>query len=313
MKPIVVVGSINMDLVARTGHIPKPGETVLGRTFRKFPGGKGANQAVGVARLNYPVLMLGKLGMDSLGEDLLTHLKSVGVQCEAVGRSKEASSGVALITTEDSGENSIVVVGGANTELSPTDIERHSKTIRSAGMVLLQLEIPLETVAATVKMAHDADVPVVLDPAPAQSLSKSLLQKVSWLTPNETEAGILLNTTEKIETESAVRECSEQLLSYGARNVALKMGAKGSYIATDTGLRIAVPAFSVKAKDTTAAGDAFNAAFAVGILRGMSPAEAALYASAAAAISVTREGAQPSMASDAELREFLGAQKARSV
>ncbi len=304
MNRIVVVGSINTDLVVRTERIPRRGETVHGTSFRPYPGGKVANQAVAIAKLAHPITLIGKLGGDRLGDELLENLIAAGVECTAIGRTN-GSSGIAIIITEESGENSIVVVGGANEELGPEDILQYSQVIQSAGIVLLQLEIPLATIEAVSRIACESNVPVMLDPAPAAALPKTLLERITWLTPNETEIGLLLNAPREIVGENDARDLAEQLLASGVKNVIIKMGAKGSYLALADGLRSAIPSFSVKAIDTTAAGDAYNAGFAVALIRGMTPQDAAVYASAAAAISVTREGAQPSMANSEEVRQLL--------
>jgi ribokinase len=305
VKPIVVIGSVNTDLVVHTAHLPRPGETVLGGGFRSFPGGKGANQAVAIARLEFPVALLGKLGKDPLGDDLLAALVSAGVGCEAVQRGN-TPSGVALITIEDSGENSIVVAPGANAEVVPADIERHAELIRSAAMVLLQLEIPLATVEAVCGVLGACGVPLMLDPAPAQGLPDSVLEHVTWLTPNETEATSVLGRAVALASADEAHEVAEELLALGAKNVILKLGSRGSFLATSDGKRAFVPAFTVLARDSTGAGDAYNGALAVALARGAPPKEAARYASAAAAISVSREGAQPSMPTRVEVEEFLG-------
>jgi ribokinase len=308
MKPIVVVGSINMDLVVRTARIPRPGQTVLGRDFRTFPGGKGANQAVGVAKLGYAVAMVGKLGRDSFGDELFARLGAEGVGREAIQR-VAIQSGVAFITLDEGGENCIVVAPGANADLEPEDLEKHSELIRSAGMVLLQLEIPLQTVQTACAIAKAAGVPVMLDPAPAAALPASLLRQISWLTPNESEARPVLGEACSIGDSDDVRRTAEELLERGVANVVVKMGSRGSYVATADGSRDAVPAVSVEAIDSTAAGDAFNAAFAVALMRGSSPLNAAHFASAAAAISVSREGAQPSMPYGDEVEAVLKAKR----
>ncbi|MBV8399978.1 MAG: ribokinase, partial [Acetobacteraceae bacterium] len=191
MKPILVIGSINTDLVVRAPRLPLPGETLLGDTFRTFPGGKGANQAVGVARLGHPVALLGKLGRDRLGDELLSGLSGAGVDCHSIERASSAS-GVALITTEEGGQNTIIVVAGANGDLLPLDVRRNENLIKAAGMVLLQLEIPLASIQAACEIAEGHGVPVMLDPAPAAPLAPELLKRVTWLTPNETEAATLL-------------------------------------------------------------------------------------------------------------------------
>jgi ribokinase len=304
VKPIVVVGSINADLVARAARIPTPGQTVRGSLFRTFPGGKGANQAIGAAKLNYPTILIGKVGNDQFGEDLTANLVLAGVDCRAVEHGT-SSTGVALIVTEESGENTIVIVGGANDELTPDDIGRHSKLIQSAGMLMVQLEVPMPVVTAACHCASAHGVPIMLDPAPAGSLPDTLIETLTWLTPNETEIGPLLGTTNPELDYENVRQQAEELMARGAQNVAVKLGARGSYLATREGLRAAIPAFRVTAVDSTAAGDAYNAGLAVALLRGMPPLEAVRYASAAAALSVTRHGAQPSMATAEELDGFL--------
>jgi len=304
LKPIVVVGSINIDLVVRTRHIPRRGETTIGQNFQMFFGGKGANQAVGVAKLGYSVAMVGKVGSDDFGDQLLAELKRAGVDDETVTRAP-GPSGVAVITTEESAENTIIVVPGANGQLRPSDIENSTRLLRSAAMVLTQLEIPMETVSMLAQVCVRHDVPLILDPAPAADLPAGLLRCLAWLTPNETELLKLTKTDGEIEEESEALELAELLMSNGAQNILLKLGAKGSYLATKDGVRKWISAMKVVAKDTTAAGDAYNAAFAVGLCEGRSPENAAQFATAAAAISVMREGAQPSLASREEVNDLL--------
>lgn len=302
-KPIVVVGSINLDLVARTDRIPQVGETVIGRTFTTFYGGKGANQAVAVARLGYPVSMVGNVGNDAFGIQLRNGLKDAGVDTEYVG-TVEGSSGTALITTGRNGENSIVVVPGSNAHLSPKSLERAAPLLKRAGFFLAQLEVPLDTVEYLAEFAERHDIPFMLDPAPARELPESLLRRVSWLTPNETETRELLKQNFDDDEQSA-HVAAEQLLSRGVKNVVLKLGSRGCVIAQGAQSRERIPAFPVKAVDTTAAGDAFNAGFAVGLLRGHSALDSGVFASAVAAISVTALGAQPSMPRDDEVEKFL--------
>jgi ribokinase len=302
-KPIVVVGSINLDLVACTDRIPQVGETVIGQTFTTFYGGKGANQAVAVARLGYPVSMVGNVGNDAFGIQLRNGLKDAGVDTEYVG-TVEGPSGTALIITGRNGENSIVVVPGSNAHLSPKSLERAAPLLKRAGFFLAQLEVPLDTVECLAEFAERHDIPFMLDPAPARELPESLLRRVSWLTPNETETRELLKQNFDDDDESA-HEVAEQLLSRGVKNVVLKLGSRGCVIAQGAQSRERIPAFPVKAVDTTAAGDAFNAGFAVGLLRGHSALDSGLFASAVAAISVTALGAQSSMPRDDEVEKFL--------
>jgi ribokinase len=302
-KPIVVVGSINLDLVASADRIPQVGETIIGRSFATFYGGKGANQAVAVARLGYPVSMVGKVGKDAFGTQLRSALQQAGVDMKFV-ETVEGSSGTALITTEPHGENTIVVVPGANAYLTPRSLEKAEPLLRQAGFFLAQLEIPLEMVEYLAELAERHDIPFMLDPAPARELPESLLRRVSWLTPNETETQGLVKTTLD-DTEQSAYTAADQLRSRGVKNVLLKLGSRGCLIAQGSQPKQRVPAFAVHAVDTTAAGDAFNAGFAVALLRGHSATDAAVFASAVAAISVTRPGAQPSMPSGDEVEEFL--------
>lgn len=301
LKPILVIGSINLDLAIHASRIPAPGETVQGTDLQEFHGGKGANQAVAAARLGYPVYMLGHVGSDAFGPRLKAGLAESGVDVRTV-TTVPGPSGMALITRSDNGDNSILVVAGANGTLTPQSLQSQQLLIANAGMILLQLEIPLATIEYVADLASKAGIPVILDPAPAQALSPALLQHISWLTPNETETQLL---TRQFLRELEPEEAADRLLALGARNVALKMGRQGVYLAGHDCPPTYIEAFPVKAVDTTAAGDAFNAAFAVRLLRGSSPMEAATYANAAAAISVTRLGAQPSMPTAEEVEAML--------
>jgi ribokinase len=303
-KPIVVVGSINLDLVAHTDHIPVAGETVQGSGFEMHPGGKGANQAVAVARLGYPVKMIGKLGSDAPGQQLRAHLKNAGVGLECVGHS-EGASGVAMIVVAADGDNCIVVTPGANADVTPEFVDLHADVIRNAGVVLAQLEIPVDTVLRVAALCFAHHVPLILDPAPAQPLPEDLLKCVTWFTPNETEAAFYApdGSNGAAETNSSVM--AQRLLQQGPAGVLLKMGSRGAYLATK-GMEEQLDAIEVNAVDTTAAGDAFNGAFAVGLLLGKTPVESARFAIAAAALSVTRAGAQPSMPVLKEVEELLG-------
>lgn len=301
LKPIVVVGSINLDLVATSARLPVPGETIFGDVFNTFFGGKGANQAVAAAKLDYPVVMIGKVGEDAFGSQLIDGLRQAGVETRYVGRTSGAS-GVALILTDRHGENSIVVVPGANGTLMPADLEQHEDVLRGAGLILAQLEVPLATIEALGHMAKEHQVPLILDPAPAQALPASILRNVRWITPNEVEARHLLQESGPELPES---EAAEQLLAAGVGHVVLKLGARGALVVENTKTKTLVPGFHVKAVDTTGAGDAFNAAFGVAILRGQTPTEAARFANAVAAISVTRRGAQASMPDAKEVEAFL--------
>jgi ribokinase len=297
-KPIVVVGSITMDLVTRTPRIPAVGETLIGSGFNATPGGKGANQAVAASRLGYPVSMVAKVGTDAYGDALIENLKQAGVATGAMGRAG-GSSGLAPMFVADTGENSIVVVPGANGTVDRAAVDANAELIGGAGMVLCQLEIPLDTLAYTLAFCAEAGVPVMLDPAPAAELPDSALAQVAWFTPNETEAAFF------VDSAAGVEETAARLLKRGIRNVVLKRGAEGAYVALGDGEAGWVKPFKVQAIDTVAAGDCFNGAFAVGLLEGRYPFEAARFACAAAAIAVTRRGAQASMPSRADVDEFL--------
>jgi ribokinase len=303
-KPIVVVGSINIDLVAVTPHIPAVGETVIGTSFQVHPGGKGANQAVAVARLGYPVELIGRLGKDVFGTQLRLHLQSENVGLSGVAES-EGSSGVAVIFVSSEGENSIVVTPGANSKVGPEDIEHNIDLIRSAGVVLAQLEIPLETVECLAGLCARERLPLILDPAPAATLPASLLRQIDWFTPNETEAAFYANADEGDGAQLDPIATSNKLSSSGVKGVVLKLGSRGVYIAEGAGAGKLVPGFNVKAIDTTAAGDAFNGGFATGLMLGKTPIDSARFANAVAGISVTRMGAQPSMATMSEVEQLL--------
>ncbi len=299
MRRIVVVGSINADLVTRSGRLPGPGETVAGQSFAIFAGGKGANQAVGIARLAVPVSLVGMVGSDSFGHELRDGLAGWGVDTAAVEQVKGAS-GVAVIQVEPAGENRITVVAGANAALTADAVRRHGEVVRGAAMVLCQLEIPLETVEAVAGMCAEANVPLMLDPAPARELPRALLEQVSWLTPNLHEARVLLE-----RQDAGAEEMARALVTAGVRGVVVKLGAEGVVALARGGELVRVPAFPVEVVDTTAAGDAFNAGFAVGLVRGMELGKALRFGVAVAAVSVTRAGAQPSMPDRAEVDRML--------
>jgi ribokinase len=307
-KPIVVVGSINLDLVVGADRLPLAGETITGNTFATFHGGKGANQAVAAAKLGYPVAMVGCVGTDNFGIQLRGALESAGVDVSQVNTVDE-SSGTALITIGSHGENSIVVVPGANARVTPAVLEKAAPMLERAGMILAQLEIPLETVEYLAQLAEKHRIPLMLDPAPARDLPESLLRRITWITPNETEAHALLaHGTEGRDATS--EHAARRFLDRGVKNVILKLGSRGCLIAQPNREELLVPAFSVTAVDSTAAGDAFNGGFAVALMRGLDVSRSAVFASAVAAISVTRPGAQPSMPTADEVNCFLEANSA---
>jgi ribokinase len=288
---ILVVGSANVDLVVTAEHLPKPGETLLGHRFQTFSGGKGANQAVAAARAGGSVIMIARVGNDAFGKRLVGDLLASGVDTSHVGYVEEPS-GVALIVTSANGENAIVVAPGANNRLDTAAIDEAMSRLTNVSHVLAQLETPMEGVIRAAEWARDMGAAFVLDPAPAQVLPKALLELTDWLTPNEREACTLLGIERKaLMPFEAVRA----LQAMGPRNVVLKMSSKGAVVLVGDADPVHVRPVPVTAVDTTAAGDAFNGAFAVALSEGRSPVEAAEFAAAAAAISVTRRGAQPSM------------------
>lgn len=306
-KPIVVVGSINLDLVTNAKHIPVAGETVQGTGFQMHPGGKGANQAVAIARLGYPVQMIGKLGSDILGKQLWAHLEEAGVGLAGVEKT-EGASGTAVIIVGPHGENCIVVTPGANAHVWPSYVDSHLDLIRSAGLVLTQLEIPIETVVHLAGVCAQEKIPLMLDPAPAQALPPDLFKRIQWFTPNETEAAFYAHRGMEASANPDPALTAALLLNQGPAGVILKMGSRGAYLATD-GVEQQLNAIAVKAVDTTAAGDALNGAFAVGLMSGKTPIESVRFAVAAASLSVTRPGAQTSMPTLAEVTTMLNGKR----
>jgi len=297
-----VVGSSNMDLVVKSPRIPVPGETILGGDFFMVPGGKGANQAVAAARLGARVCFVARLGDDLFGRKSLENFQREGLDTKFVTLTSHTPSGVALITVDEAGNNAIVVAPGANAKLSPEDVRRAEGEIRAVGAVVAQLEVPMTTVQCAAELANEAGVPFILNPAPAQRLSPSLLARVEVLTPNETEAQLL--TGVKVIDDDSARKAAEKLLSTGVKAVILTMGARGFLLAAN-GATEFVAALRVKAIDATAAGDAFTGSLAVSLARGRPLREAAAFANRVAALCVTRLGAQPSMPTQKEVEEFV--------
>ena len=299
---ITVVGSSNTDLVAKVPKLPAPGETVMGSEFIIAPGGKGANQAVAIARIGGDVTFVAKLGMDDYGEQTLKNFKKDGINTNFVFREPDVSSGVALIFVDRAGENMLVPVPGANGRLLPDDIDKARSAIENADILVVQLEVPLEAVERAVAIAHKSGVPVVLNPAPGRKLDTSLIEKVSYLTPNETEAEIL--TDIKVTDDTTAQEAGKKLLDIGSKTVIITMGKRGAMLITQDGSEL-VPAFVVESVDATAAGDAFNGGLAYAIASGKDIREAIKFGNAVGALTVTKMGAQPSMPTRDELNKFL--------
>ncbi|MDA1091650.1 MAG: ribokinase [Acidobacteria bacterium] len=290
--PIYVIGSINTDLVVRTPTLPRPGQTVMGRDFVITAGGKGANQAVAAARLGGAVSLVARLGMDAFGDQALARLQADAVDCAQVTRDPTAPSGVALISVDDAGNNQIVVAPGANDTLDVPTLDAALTRIPADAVILIQLEIPFDTVTHAIAELAGAGRRVVLDPAPARSLPEALLADVFLVTPNETEAEAL--TGVRIRDEGTARAAATALLEMGAHNVGITLGANGVLLATPSGIeRIAAP--SVVAVDTTAAGDCFNGAVAVALAHKRSLADSVRWACHVASMAVTRRGAQDAM------------------
>ena len=302
MNPIVTLGSLNMDLVVKTARAPMAGETVPGQDFFTIPGGKGANQAAAVAKLGWPVAMIGRVGADVFGERLRQNLIGLNVDCSRVVTDSEAPTGTATIVVEGSGENRIIIVAGANGRVSRADVDAAASLISTASLVILQFEIPLVTVEYAMELANRHRIPVMLNPAPAYSVADAFLTRANFLVLNETEAGILCGL-EVTDLPSAQR-ASHILIGRGVPVVVLTLGAQGALLATaEEGMHL--PAFPVSAVDTTAAGDAFVGALAVSYVRGLALRECVRVANAAGALAVTRLGAQPSLPTAEEIQDLL--------
>jgi len=303
MKPkILVVGSSNTDMIVNVPRIPQPGETVLGGQFATAAGGKGANQAVAAARAGGEVTLIACVGGDMFGQRAVEGFARDGLHVQHVARSARTPSGVALIFVSDDGQNSIAVAPGANALLSPADVRRAAGAFRGASALLMQLETPLRTVAEAARLARREGVAVILNPAPAQQLPGELLRLVSILTPNESEATTLSGVT--VRDEASAAKAAAKLLQFGVGAVIVTLGAQGAFVADGQTCQL-VGGFKAKPVDTTAAGDVFNGALAVALGEGRSLLDAVRFANAAAAISVTRRGAQPSAPRRREIDRLL--------
>ncbi|MFR8690855.1 MAG: ribokinase [Alistipes onderdonkii] len=298
---ILVIGSSNTDMVICTGHLPLPGETVIGGTFFMNPGGKGANQAVTVARLGGRVSFICKTGSDIFGHQANQLFNEEGIDTSYVFSDTKNPSGVALITVDTDAENCIVVAPGANAHLTPNDLKRSAEAVEAADIILLQLEIPMQTVEAAAAMAYRLGKKVVLNPAPASKLSAGLLETLYAITPNETEAEAISGI--RITDERTAEEAARKIASMGVCNVIITLGAKGALVFDGEHCEV-VPAYKIQAVDTTAAGDVFNGALVVALSEGRTLPEAVRFACKASAISVTRVGAQNSVPYRTEVDVF---------
>lgn len=300
---ILVVGSINMDMVTRSSRLPVPGETLLGDDFATVPGGKGANQAVAVARLGVRVQLVGRVGADGFGSELLASLRASDVGTEAVLVDRTVRSGVAAIAVDDRGENQIIVVPGANGRINGNDVERTISLLTNATALMLQCEIPLSIVQRVAQATHERGIPVILDPAPVPSyFPDDLYPLIDIITPNETEATQLVGFP--VNTPETAARAATILRQRGAKAIVIKLGSQGAFCATadDT---FHVPSFPVTVVDTVAAGDAFNGALAVALTKGLSLQQAVRWGTAAGALSTTCAGAQPSLPDWGMFEAFL--------
>jgi len=298
MKNVLVVGSLNLDLVCQVKYHPKTGETIFGSDLKQYPGGKGANQAVAAASLGGRVQMLGSVGHDDSGKMLLENLRSSGVEVKDIKVSRDVATGTALISVNEEGDNSIIVIPGANNTADISYIRQNTNVIDSSDIVLLQMEIPMESVNYVVEEAYKRRKIIIVNPAPAQMISDEVLKMIDYLTPNESELELLSGRV--CSTDEEVVSAAQVLRSKGVKNLIVTLGDKGALFMNSNETRF-INGHKVKAVDTTAAGDCFNGAFAVALSEGKNVEDAIRFANKAASISVTRVGAQSSM----PLREEL--------
>lgn len=312
---IVVVGSIVFDCVAQADRLPKKGETVMGRSFGMFSGGKGANQAVQAARLGAEVYMVGRVGRDSLADHVLKNLNASGVDTRYIRQDPSAATGACCIHVDAAGDNTIIIVPEANMACAPEDVDAAKEVIGSADVLLCQFEIAMPTVVHALELAAKLGVRSILNPAPAHRVPEGLCSKVSLLTPNETEAEVISGVplpqdSAGQEADAWAREACSRLLRMGSQNVVITLGHRGAYLASAQTSRL-FPAYRVSAVDVTAAGDAFNGAMAVALAEERGIEDSIAFANAAGALAATRAGSQPSLATRQELEDFL--QKAEHV
>ncbi|MGF1682295.1 ribokinase [Photobacterium minamisatsumaniensis] len=302
MNKLVVLGSVNADHVLQVASFPRPGETLHGHSYCVIPGGKGANQAVAAARLGADIAFIASVGDDSFGHNIRNDFEKEGMNIEGVMIEQNMPTGIAMIQVAATGENSIAISAEANGCLNPERLAPHHHLIKSADTLLMQLETPLATIEAAAKVAKLAGTRVVLNPAPAQTLSDDLLQLVDMITPNETEAELL--TGVKVDDVTSAQQAADKLHAKGIKQVMITLGSQGVWI-SENGKGQQIPGFRVDAKDTTAAGDTFNGALLTGLQEGRTMDNAIRFAHAAAAISVTRIGAQTSIPHRREVERFL--------
>lgn len=305
---IVVIGSLNMDMVVRTSRAPSAGETLFGHNFALSAGGKGANQAASAARLGGEVSMIGRVGKDTFGSELLEIMRQEGINIEHISVSEKQATGVASIVLEEDGENRIIVVPGSNIELTVEDIQALEAVISQAQIVIMQLEMDLSMTEHAIAIAYKHGIPLILNPAPARALKDEMLSQVTYLTPNETEAGILSGIT--VDSLESAEKAARVLLQKGVQNVIMTLGSKGALIVNHEGAK-SVPGFKVKAIDTVAAGDSFNGALAQQLTLGKTLEEAVSFANAVGALAVGKQGAIPSLPRLSEVEEFLKLQAAK--
>lgn len=306
---VTIVGSYVVDLMCYTPHMPKTGETVLGGPFRMGAGGKGGNQAIAAARLGSTVVFVTKVGNDEFGRNAMEHFSKEGLANDWVTIDPEEATGVALILVDERKDNQIVVSPGACGSLNHADIVRAEARLAASDIVLVQLETNLKAVETTLQLATEHRVPVILNPAPYQPFDRSWLKQVTYLTPNETEASAMTGI-EVNDLDSAV-QAANALAEWGVKNVLLTLGGKGALVRVEAGQCYLIPSYTVEVKDSTGAGDAFNGGLAHALARGVDILEAAVFASAVAALSVTRIGTAMSMPSEDEVSQLIASQKAR--
>jgi len=299
---ILIIGSFMMDLVVRTPRVPKNGETIIGTSFNRFPGGKGANQAVAASRLGGQVTMVGKVGNDTFGDEMIEALLSNHVETSNILRDDTYSTGIGSITLDERGNNRIIVVPGANLKFTLSELQEVEELIKNADILLVQFEMDDKVIERAVSIADFYGVPVMVNPAPAHKVSDEFLSKITYLTPNETEAEIL--TGIKVQDMEGAKRAGRILIEKGVDNVIMTLAEKGALLLTETE-STHIPGFQVIPKDTVAAGDAFNGALAVQITKGISLVEGIMFANAAGALTVTKEGAIPSLPKEKEVKELM--------